>query len=964
MDSSSDFLAQCFYNSLSPDAKPRKAAEDGLNEAANAPNFALAVLRLVGTPTYHEDIRRAAAVNFKNHIRQRWAPDQDSEFNPIPADEKNQIKTLIVTLMVSSSPRVQSQLSEALSLIGKHDFPRAWTSLLPELVDNLRQLASQGNYNYAAVNGILGTVNSIFKKFRYEYADNDLCIDLKYCIDIFAAPLLEIFLRTAEVINSAAKAAGASVETLKPLFESQRLCCRIYYSLNFQGMPEFFEDHIKEWMTEFAKYLTSTDPAVPDDLRAAVCENIILYMEKGEEAFYPYLNGFAGAVGNLLFKVSEEHTRDRLAVTAIKFLTAVSTSVHHDFFGDNEVIRRICAEIVIPNARLREDDEEMFGMNYIEYVRRDMEGDDLDTRRRIACDLLKGIATKHKQQVTDIVSALIQNLMSSYDANPTENWKDKHCAMYLVVSLASKKLRGVDVLTNEIVNVENFFGRVIVPELQSQDVNAYPMLKAGALKFFTMSRTQLPKDTVINLLPDLARFLGAKSNVVHSYAACCIEKLLLVKDDGVRARYTAADLGSPFIKVLMNNLFNALTVEESEENQYIMKCIMRVIGVAEISRDIADPCCIGLTSILNQVCKNPKNPIFNHYLFESVAVLVRRACDRDVSLIPDFEEKLFPSLEMILVKSIAEFLPYAFQLLAQLVELNQPPISPSYEQVFKLLLKPELWNANSNVPALVRLLQAFLLKAPQELNQEGRLSQVLGIFKLLVSSPRTEEQGFHLLNTVIENLEFPIIAPYMGHIWALLFTRLRQKETVRFTKSLVIFMSLFLIKHGPANLIDTMNSVKADTFAVILNEFWIPKLKLITGHIEVKLVAVASCRLICESPVLLDPAAPRPWGKMLDGIVTLLSKPEEHRVEEEPEMPDVAENVGYTATFVNLYNAGKQEEDPLKYIKDPKQFLAASLSKLSAASPGRFPQIINQNLDAANQSAVMQLCRTYNCPVV
>ena len=147
-------------------------------------------------------------------------------------------------------------------------------------------------------------------------------------------------------------------------------------------------------------------------------------------------------------------------------------------------------------------------------------------------------------------------------------------------------------------------------------------------------------------------------------------------------------------------------------------------------------------------------------------------------------------------------------------------------------------------------------------------------------------------------------------------------------------MSLFLVKHGPAALVDTMNTIQPTIFRTIVEQFWIPNLKLITGAIEFKLTAVASTRLICESPVLLDPSAVGVWGKMLDSIVTSFSRPEEDRVEEEPEMPDIAENVGYTATFVNLYNAGKKEEDPLKDIKDPKEFLVASLARISATSLG------------------------------
>ncbi|KAF5451758.1 hypothetical protein F2P56_026835, partial [Juglans regia] len=450
--------------------------------------------------------------------------------------EKEQIKALIVHLMLSSTPKIQSQLSEALALIGKHDFPKLWPALLPELVANLQKAAQASDYS--SINGILGTANSIFKKFRYQYKTNDLLLDLKYCLDNFAAPLLEIFLKTGALVDAAANS-GAPASTLKPLFESQKLCCRIFYSLNFQELPEFFEDHMKEWMTEFKKYLTINYPvlessgvdglALVDELRAVVCENINLYMEKNEEEFQGYLNDFALAIWSLLGNVTQSSSRDQLAMVAIKFLTTVSLitlSVHHTLFAGEGVIPQICQGIVIPNVRLREDDEELFEMNYIEFIRRDMEGSDLDTRRRISCELLKGIATNYKQQVTDIVSSQIQHLLTSFAANPAANWKDKDCAIYLVVSLTTKRAGGASVST-DLVDVQSFFASVVVPELKSQDVNVFPMLKAGALKFFTMFRNQISKEVAFQFFPDLVRFLGAESNVVHSYAASCIEKLLL-----------------------------------------------------------------------------------------------------------------------------------------------------------------------------------------------------------------------------------------------------------------------------------------------------------------------------------------------------------------------------------------------------------------------------------------------------
>ncbi|XP_047259907.1 exportin-2-like [Capsicum annuum] len=201
----------------------------------------------------------------------------------------------------------------------------------------------------------------------------------------------------------------------------------------------------------------------------------------------------------------------------------------------------------------------------------------------------------------------------------------------------------------------------------------------------------------------------------------------------------------------------------------------------------------------------------------------------------------------------------------------------------------------------------------------------------------------------------------MGHIWVSLFNWLQQGRKGKFLKNLVIFMSLFLVKHGLQNLVVSMNAVPKGVFQTIVEQFWVPNLKLITGSVELKLTSVASTKLICESSTLLDSKV---RGKMLNSFVTLLSRPEEERVLEEPDVPDFGETVGYNATFVHLYNAGKKEEDPLKEVNYPKQYLVASLANLAALSPGTYPQLIRENLEAANQAALLQLCSSYNLSIV
>ncbi|KAG6488026.1 hypothetical protein ZIOFF_056784 [Zingiber officinale] len=944
MDIRPETLATWFLQSLSPEPQPRRAAEASLSDSAKRPGFATALLQLVAAPAVEDQIRLAAAVHFKNHLRSHWAPSADDAAYAISAPEKEQIKAHIVALMLNAPPRVQPQLSEALAAVSSHDFPKSWPSLLPELVDSLRKAAVADDYH--SVNGLLGAATSLFSKFRSSFDDNALRLDLKYCLDGFAAPLLEIFLKTSRLISS--NVTGPP-ETLRPLFESQRLCSEIFHSLNSVELPEFFEEHMNEWMSEFLAYLgTSYSPAVEaegalDALRASICENLQLYMEKNEEEFKIYLEKFALTVCQLLMTPGSSPTRDQLTVTAIKFLTTVSTSVHHSLFSSPNFLQGICSSIVFPNIRLRDEDEELFDMNYIEYIRRDIEGSDIDTRRRIACELLKGIALNYREQVTTLVSMQIQEMLKLYAANPMENWKEKDNAIYLVVALAPK----VGSSAGYLVDVESFFTSVIVPELQEQDINGSPMLKAGALKFFTVFRVQIPKPAVLALFPHLARFLVAESNVVHSYAANCIEKLLMVKDKvtlsgsnvvSLTPRYSASDV-NPFLLQLMTNLFSALQLPESQENSYIMKCIMRVIGLCNISSKVAEHCVDRLAYVLTVVCNNPRSPTFNHYLFESIAALIGRSCENDELLIQVFEIHLFPILQKILAEDVAEFWPYTFQIFSQLVDVSKPPLSEAYMLIFKMLLSDDSWKRSENVPALVQLLQAYLQKIPNVLKTEGRLEQVISKSTGLLSASKTEELGFYVLNAVVENLPCEIIAPYLTDIWRPIFIRLQSRRVAKFVNSFVVFMSLFLVKHGPSVLVESIDTLQNGLFLNILQTFWIPNLKLISGATERKLALVAATRLICESSILSDDKYSELWGRMLNSIISLLAQPDQY-VELENGEPDLPETVGYSATFARLHYGGKKESDPLKEIRDPKEFFVTSVSRLSSSSPGRYGPVI------------------------
>lgn len=60
-----------------------------------------------------------------------------------------------------------------------------------------------------------------------------------------------------------------------------------------------------------------------------------------------------------------------------------------------------------------------------------------------------------------------------------------------------------------------------------------------------------------------------------------------------------------------------------------------------------------LTKIMGEISKNPSNPKFNHYTFESMSALVRFVTAGTPATLPEFENTLFPPFQYILAQDVA-----------------------------------------------------------------------------------------------------------------------------------------------------------------------------------------------------------------------------------------------------------------------------------------------------------------------
>ncbi|KAI9480791.1 MAG: Cse1-domain-containing protein, partial [Benjaminiella poitrasii] len=714
-----------------------------------------------------------------------------------------------------------------------------------------------------------------------------------------------------------------NIQALQVLARSLNLLIKIYYDLNCQDLPEFFEDHLDEFMALLKKYLVYQNPLlVTDDeieegpleeIKTNICHVLELYASRYEDAF-PQLGIFIPLIANLLTETGDESKYDALICKAFSVLTVVvKIDSQAQNFADPSSLNVMCERIALPNMVIRTVDEELYEDNPIEYIRRDLEGSDTDTRRRAAADFIRGLMERFEEHVTKIMSEYVSRYLQSYNSNPKANWKDKNTAIFLLVAIATRTStvqKGVT-KTNELVDVVDFFTKNVLCDLQS-DVNTdIPILKMDAIKYVYTFRNQLTKEQLLTVFPLLVKHLESTDYVVYTYAAIAIERILFMRQ-GKTMLFTAADI-KPYSETLLSQLFRLIelgqTPEKLSENDYLMRAVMRVI----------------ITSRQDMV------PYVNIIMGKLTTIL-------DIAALSEFENMCFGPFQTILSQEVQEFAPYVFQLLAQLLEQHQgQDLTAAYVALLNPLLNPAIWEQGNN-PALVRLLQAYLNKGVNTILANNQLEPILGIFQQkLVYSRQYDHYGMLLLETITSRVPIK-----------------KKGETIifdKFTRNFTLWMCRFFLLEtsaGPDTMIKVYEGLQPGLFGQIMKLFVLPDLVKLSKPVDRKIGGFGVTCLLTKSEALLQPPyVNQLWSETLMALLALLELPASVDSEGPDELYTLdIEEGGYQTTFAKLATSSPIPDDPTANLPPCPIFLAQQIMAMSAEKRQIVKSLVSQSSDA------------------
>lgn len=256
-----DGIAALLNETLSPNAAAVRAAEERLDALSKQEGFPRELLLLIADGSRQVDagVRQAGSIYLKNLVRRLW--DLDAAQGGLSSEMRSFLKANIFEALDSPNlPRsVQAQLLEALGRIAASDFPLEWPDLLSKVAKHHFRADSSLAEAYAG----LKVVHAVTRKYAGLQRCDEVLLELSQLLPDVQGPLLSVFGKAVQTLvecHSRATARNAAPsreeeEALHTALGCASSCVKVFISLNSVDLPEFFELHMPEYMTGFARLL-------------------------------------------------------------------------------------------------------------------------------------------------------------------------------------------------------------------------------------------------------------------------------------------------------------------------------------------------------------------------------------------------------------------------------------------------------------------------------------------------------------------------------------------------------------------------------------------------------------------------------------------------------------------------------------------------------------------------------------
>ena len=761
-------ISAVFQKTLSQDKTEREKSEQFLSQITMDINTLATFFNYILNKSENITLRISACVYLKNYISDYF---YDSSYKALlnknkimDENSKNYFKENILQLMLNVENELLPNIIEMVKIIvqGANGYLIIWPKLMDFIGDILNKHdSSKSRYIY-------NLITKIIKRYHIESRSDPLFREIIYTMKKICQPMTEDAINIIKIFNTNCTNNDSMIQCLQIMNKIMS----IFYSLNYQDFPEFFEDHLTEWITILNDTLllpnktgdinSNINPSLYElilKVKAKTLKNINLYYSNYYEDIENYSQELCGSVWTLMCKTKT--ITDNYSKLMKELLDFFKSGFQMGKMSNLSIeqINQVFEYIILPNLSMSPQEKQDFLDNPVEFLKIEFEEYDMSSNKYFSINLLQIIINNFPDVNKVIIAPKIIKLLNEYNSDKNKNWNKKLLAINLLFASCIKTFAqrfGVTELNpNSIYNdINSLITEIFINEFQNYDSPI--IIQVYSLKFLSTFRLQISdKNKLGQIILMLINILNKCGEVTQNACLLCLDLIINMKDLETRKSSTVEIINNENI---FNNLISSLLNFISKNtNIFAMRCFFRALKLTEDQKlqSLAESINSSMDAILKLIIKYPQSDEFNFYYFETCALIMKKFEIKninnatDLSLIKNFQNSLQNDLNQILQNNITDILGYVFQLFAYYLFLTNDN-NEFYQNILKNILTNEkMWDINMKYlyPPSIDYIKVILITNKQFCENKQVIDLLFKIGQSLV-----ENKSFNYAFQLIEYL--------------------------------------------------------------------------------------------------------------------------------------------------------------------------------------------------------------------
>ena len=714
------------------------------------------------------NLRISASIFLKNYIQDYF---YDSSNNAIlnkhkimDENSKAYFKENILQLLLNIDYNLLPHIIEMIKIVvqNANGYLVIWPNLMNFIGDVLNK------HDMSKSKFIYQLITKIIKRYHLESKSQPLFREIINTMKYICQPMTEDALNIIKFFNNYDQN-NKNDELMIQCLQMMNKIMSIFYSLNYQDFPEFFEDHLEEWITILNdtvllpnknSNMNTINKNLLDlviKLKAKTLKNINLYYYNYYEDVKNYIQQFSSSVWTVMCTCKTNDNFSKLMKELLDFFKCGFQMRRMNNLNMDQ-LNQIIENIILPNMVLSEKEKEEFLDNPVEFLKIEFEEYDMSSNKYFSINLLQLIISNYPDVNKQIIVPKINSFLEEYNKDHIKNYNKKLVVIHLLFASCIKTFAqryGVTELNPNSVytDIESLINEIFIKEFQNYKSPA--IIQTYSLKFLSTFRLQISdKNKLGQIILMLIEILNNCGEVTQYACLLCLDLILNMRDIKTRQSTTMEIVNNEKIfNKLISSLLNFII---KNTNIFAMRCFFRTIKLTQEQKlqSLAESINTSIDTILQLIIKNPQIDEFNYYFFETCALIMKKFVvnnnnNIDLTLVKKFEKSIINDLNLILQNNITDLLGYTFQLFAYYLFITNDNNNFYQNILTNILTNDIMWDINMKYlyPPSIEFIKVILITNKQFCENPNVIELLFKICKTLL-----ENKSFNFVFQLIEYL--------------------------------------------------------------------------------------------------------------------------------------------------------------------------------------------------------------------